>query len=74
MTFPRFQRIRLRYVWFDCNGAEDDAHRREIARFAEFLGGEAGFAAIRYQELYARLSSKPEPGYLTYLKSRYFST
>jgi hypothetical protein len=75
-TFSRFQPIRLRYVWFDSTGPEDDTHRKEIARFAEFLGNEVDFAAIRYQDIYARLAStpEPEPGYLTYLKSRYFAT
>jgi hypothetical protein len=74
--FPQYQTIRLRYVWFDASGVEDNIHRKEIAEFAHLLGSEVDFAAIRYQELYARLASspEPEPGYLAYLKQRYFST
>jgi hypothetical protein len=75
-TFSRFDSIHLRYVWFDCNGDEDNIHRKEIAEFTSLLNDEVDFAAIRYQDLYARLAStrEPEPGYLAYLKSRYFAS
>jgi hypothetical protein len=74
-TFPQFTPIRLRYVWFDAGGAEDDAHRAEIERFARLVSTEVDFVAIRYQDLYTRLISAPEPapGYLSYLRARYFA-
>src|SRR5690606_13922172 len=74
-TYCELKPVRLRYVWFDAGGVEDEAHRAELERFARLVGAEVDFAAVRYQDLYSRLSAEPEPipGYLQYLGSRYFA-
>ncbi len=67
--------FRLLYLWYDRPGEIAGAHRNEIGRFAETVGGDFDFAVLTYQELFEWLREIPEPGpgYLTYLEDRYFS-
>lgn len=74
-TFRDVRPVRLRYLWYDTGGDEADAQRTEIVQFLALVVPEVDFAAIRYQDLFTRLVSVPEPtdGYLAYLRSRYFA-
>ena len=74
-TFRDYTPICLRYVWFNAEGTVDAEHAEEIAGFRSALGGEVDFRAISYNELFGRLSGsmEPVPGYLAYLKARYFT-
>lgn len=67
--------FRLLYLWYDWPGEISDAHKSEIERFAETMGGDFDFATLPYQELLEGLRGVPEPrlGYLAYLEDRYFS-
>ncbi len=66
--------FRLLYLWYEWPGEIADAHRSEIEGFAEIIGEDFDFAALTYQELFEGLRGVPEPrpGYLAYLKDRYF--
>ena len=65
----------LWYLYYDCLGRRSEAHKREIQSFANRVGEEIRFKAITYQQVYAQLkeSDQPDPEYLHYLHSRYFS-
>ncbi|MCL1597923.1 MAG: hypothetical protein M3094_01970 [Actinomycetia bacterium] len=67
--------FRLLYLWYDWPGEISEAHKGEIGRFVETVGGDFDFAALTYQELFEGLKEIPEPrpGYLSYLEDRYFS-
>ena len=67
-------RFSLYYLYYDCPGERPEAHRREIDLFAELVGGEIGFKALTYQEVYKRLrySGQADSQYLDYLGTRYF--
>ncbi|MCL1599675.1 MAG: hypothetical protein M3094_10865, partial [Actinomycetia bacterium] len=67
--------FRLLYLWYDWPGEISEAHNSEIERFAEIVSEDFDFAALTYQELFEELRGIPEPrpGYLAYLKDRYFS-
>ena len=65
----------LYYLYYDWDGARAEAHRREVAEFASRVGGEIGFKALTYQEVYERLrdSGEADPDDLDYLGARYFT-
>ena len=67
----------LHYLWFDGGKIVSEGHREEIVRFAQCLGPEAAhFTAQTYQDFFSRLATSlgtEHKGYLSYLKSRYFS-
>ena len=65
----------LWYLYYDCLGERSEAHRREIQSFADHVGQEIRFKALTYQEVYHLLqeSDQPDPKYLDYLHTRYFS-
>jgi Restriction Endonuclease associating with ARP len=68
-------RIALCYFYYDWPCRESGVHREEIARFTGLIGDELPFSALTYQEIYRRLreTRAVEPGYLEYLRARYFS-
>lgn len=65
----------LRYLYYEWPTREAAEHRAEVARFAAAADAELPFAAITYQELFARLEvdGAVEGGYLDYLRARYFT-
>ncbi len=67
-------RFSLYYLYYDCVGKEQEAHRREIDCFRKRVGDEIGFRALTYQEVFERLrnSGQADADYLNYLESRYF--
>ena len=66
----------LYYLYYDGAGDRSEAHKREIACFADRVGDETRFKSLTYQEVYSRLrvSEQVEPEYLNYLGARYFPT
>jgi hypothetical protein len=68
-------RPELRYLYYAWPGRHGEAHRADVARFAERVGGELSFAASTYQELFAALrrTAGVDQGYLAYLSQRYFA-
>ena len=66
----------LYYLYYDHPGDRSEAHKREIACFADRVGDEIRFKSLTHQEVYSRLrvSEQVEPEYLTYLGARYFPT
>lgn len=67
-------RFSLYYLYYDCVGEEQEAHRQEIDCFGKWVGDEIKFRALTYQEVFERLrnSGQADAGYLNYLESRYF--
>jgi len=67
-------RFSLYYLYYDWPGRESEAHRAEVARFAERVGAELRFRAFTYQEIYRQLCdyNTVDSKYLAYLRSRYF--
>jgi hypothetical protein len=67
--------VEIRYLYYDWPGRHGGVHRDELARFAELVGPEIGFAASTYQQLYAALRGEPgaDASYLEYLRLRYFA-
>jgi hypothetical protein len=65
----------VRYLYYDWPGRHGAGHRDELARFAELVGSEIGFASLTYQQLFAALRREPgvDASYLDYLRSRYFA-
>jgi hypothetical protein len=66
--------FRLLYLWYEWPGEIAAEHRIEIGRFADAIDEDFDFAAMAYQELFERLREVPEPhpGYVAYLRYRYF--
>ena len=66
----------LYYLYYDCLGDRSEAHKLEIARFADRVGEEIRFKSLTYQDVYMRIraSEQAEPEYLNYLGARYFPT
>ncbi len=66
----------LYYLYYDGAGDRSEAHKREIACFADRVGTEIRFKALTYQEVFHKLkvSEQVEPGYLNYLEARYFNS
>ena len=66
----------LYYLYYDGTRDRSEAHKREIACFADRVGDEIRFKALTYQEVYSRLRvfEQVEPEYLNYLRARYFPT
>ncbi len=64
----------LCYLYYDWPGNRAEAHHREIDRFNELVGGEIGFKALTYQQVFAILmdSGQAGAGYVDYLGTRYF--
>lgn len=67
-------RFALYYVYHDVPGPAGVVHAQEVARFRERVGGELGFGASTYQDVYRKLAAARDAGseYLGYLGSRYF--
>ena len=67
-------RFSLCYLYYDWPGNRAEAHRREIDSFNELVGGEIGFNALTYQQVFAILmdSGQARPDYVDYLGTRYF--
>lgn len=68
------QKPRLGYLWYDAGCDEAREHREELERFISAIGDEAEIIPLTYQELFAQLQrfDEPIPGYLAYLRERYF--
>lgn len=70
--------ISLLYVWFDVGGAIGQAHREEIEAFSKVVSGDSvAFAAISYQQLFARLEAaagETHAAYIAYLRKRYIGS
>ena len=66
----------LCYLYYDWPSEQREAHRREIGRFNELVGGEIGFRALSYQQVFSRLqeSGQASGDYLEYLGARYFAS
>ena len=66
----------LYYLYYDYPGRRSEAHRKEIARFADCVGDEIRFKALTYQEVFGKLkmSGQVDTGYLKYLGTRYFNS
>lgn len=66
----------LLYLYYEVGGrsATADLHRAEISRFAAAVDESLEFRALTYQKLFAALEEPDgiEPGYLGYLRARYF--
>lgn len=67
-------RFSLYYLYYDCVGKEQEAHRQEIDCFGKRVGDEIRFKALTYQEVFKRLrdSGQADADYLDCLESRYF--
>ena len=73
----RGDRFSLRYLYYDFPGDKSDEHEQETRWFADRVGDEIRFKALRYQEVFGRLvaAAPDEPeyqNYLGYLETRYF--
>lgn len=68
--------VQLMYLWFDAGSAEADEHRNEVGQFHAMVRGDLNFLPMTYQQLFERLALQPEPkpGYIEYLRARYFSS
>lgn len=66
----------LLYLWYEWPSPMATAHRTEIVRFAATASFNIDFRALTYQELFEDLKAVPEPtpGYLDYLRARYFGS
>lgn len=64
----------LFYLYYDWPGKRPAAHRREIGLFDELVGGEIGFKALTYQQVFARLvdSGQADADFMDYLETRHF--
>jgi restriction endonuclease-like protein len=64
----------LRYLYYEWPRGPAEAHRAELARFAEIVGAEIRFSVSTYQGLYRALDADPrvDRAYLEYLGARYF--
>ena len=64
----------LLYLYYDCPGREAAAHRSELDRVLKRLVPEIDLRVAVYQDVYRalRAAAGVDPGYLGYLKSRYF--
>lgn len=66
----------LVYLYYDIGGrsAIADLHRAEVSRFAAAVDESLEFRALTYQSLFQALEGLDgvEPGYLGYLRARYF--
>ena len=67
-------RFSLYYLYYDWPGERPREHRIETDLFGELIGGEIGFQALTYQEVFQRLkgSGQASADYLDYLETRYF--
>jgi hypothetical protein len=67
-------RAQVCYLYYDWPGRHGTGHRDDLARFADLVGPEIGFASLTYQQLFAALRREPgvDASYLDYLRSRYF--
>ena len=63
------QGFSLFYLYYDWPGEGPAAHRREVDVFSERVGGEIGFRALTYQEIFERLRDSGQAG-PEYLASR----
>jgi Restriction Endonuclease associating with ARP len=70
------QPFSLLYLYYEVGGqsATADRHRAEISRFAAAVDESLEFRALTYQRLFQSLEGIGgiEPGYLDYLRARYF--
>jgi hypothetical protein len=68
--------VRLMYLWFDAGSAEAEEHRREVEQFHSLVRNDLNFFPMTYQHLFERiaLQREPRPGYVEYLRARYFSS
>ncbi len=74
-TPPQHRGGALLYLFYDDAGAEGARHREEVSVFTELLGGEMGFRALSYQQVFKglqALDSGDGLAYIEYLRSRYF--
>lgn len=65
----------LVYLWFDTGLPDAEAHKTEVARFAEEVRGDrVAFVARTYQEVFAALRAAPDSphGWHAYMGNRYF--
>lgn len=67
-------RFALYYLYYDVPCPASTVHAEEVGRFDERVGGELGFKAMTYQDLYRKLADAPgvEAEYVDYLGERYF--
>jgi hypothetical protein len=67
-------RSSLSYVYFDGSGPESSIHRREIDRFADFIGPYMPFHSISYQRFFGHLQAtlgEEHAVYVDYVNRRY---
>ena len=76
LATQRCDKFSLYYLYYDYTGERQEAHRKEIARFADRVGNEIRFKPLTYQEVFYKLkvSEQADPGYLNYLGARYFNS
>ncbi len=76
LATQRCDKFSLYYLYYDYAGKRSEAHRKEIARFADRVGNEIRFKPLTYQEVFYKLkvSEQADPGYLDYLGARYFNS
>ena len=69
-------RFSLYYLYYDHLGESSEAHKSEVACFADCVGDEIRFRALTYQEVFDKLraSDQADSEYLDYLRCRYFPT
>jgi hypothetical protein len=67
--------FRLLYLYYEWPSEIAEVHGEEVDLFAEIAQQDLEFAPMSYQELFERLETvdEPCPGYMAYLKDRYFS-